>query len=421
MRMRKLGKGQSVVFCIPDEIRIRITQQRTDREASDPIEVSDVLVWAVSETHQDLKRSVALWATQGLRFYRHEKLWEVQQTSQNEASRGWAKDFLEDEAKSLEQRYKPSTSNTSVLHEAADTDPTIRDMVLNHCKDFGPAEFSVASLQEEQEREIAPEREAERQMESPPVAQPATHSILEDVRYYIHTGRIPRSSAFIPAFASLNNTRAAAFMDTQEFSEDLLVTKDFARTVIFESEQAAHMDYFQRPVQWVLTSTKERNRAVMISGFEAQALLSDIRDSKYVTLHLYAPRMNLAHDPLDDLALYTVPERESRDFLPRATVNLLNLFAGQLYMRSFEEYTEVCKTLGLASIPYEGDSSLEPDGFIPPHCRLGVFAQHSTFSRSPTKFIQILMGMRRNNLGIDKTHLGKILSGTLLDERDFEE
>ncbi|KAI3589065.1 hypothetical protein IWW34DRAFT_826868 [Fusarium oxysporum f. sp. albedinis] len=66
MRMRKLGKGQSVEFCIPREIEqkiIRLTGRA--RTAPCSLTVSDVLCWAISETCQSLRREVPLWLTQG--------------------------------------------------------------------------------------------------------------------------------------------------------------------------------------------------------------------------------------------------------------------------------------------------------------------------------------------------------------------
>ena len=50
MRMRKLGKGQSVVFCIPEEVESSILELSGKYEKSD-IDVSDVLRWAVHQSN----------------------------------------------------------------------------------------------------------------------------------------------------------------------------------------------------------------------------------------------------------------------------------------------------------------------------------------------------------------------------------
>lgn len=74
MRMRKLGKGQSVVFCVPEEIRSKILSIIGKPSGYD-IDVSEVLRWAVSETWADMQRSIPLWAIQGERFERQNNLW----------------------------------------------------------------------------------------------------------------------------------------------------------------------------------------------------------------------------------------------------------------------------------------------------------------------------------------------------------
>jgi hypothetical protein len=59
MRMRKLGKGQSVVFCVPEKIKTKI-RALTFKPGNASIDVSDVLSWAVSETCIDMRRSMSL-------------------------------------------------------------------------------------------------------------------------------------------------------------------------------------------------------------------------------------------------------------------------------------------------------------------------------------------------------------------------
>jgi hypothetical protein len=67
MRIRKFGIGQSIVFCVPEEIKTKILT-RTFKPGNTSIDVSDVLSWAISETCIDVRRSIPLWAAQGKRF-----------------------------------------------------------------------------------------------------------------------------------------------------------------------------------------------------------------------------------------------------------------------------------------------------------------------------------------------------------------
>ena len=46
---------------------------------------------------------------------------------------------------------------------------------------------------------------------------------------------------------------------------------------------------------------------VLLSPFEVNLLLPDIRASKHVHLHLYSPRTFQRRKPSDDLKLYVIP------------------------------------------------------------------------------------------------------------------
>jgi len=94
---------------------------------------------------------------------------------------------------------------------------------------------------------------------------------------------------------------------------------------------------------------------VIISPFEANNLMPQIETSTAVHLHLYAPRSNLAFQPLDHLKLYTVPALPADWTVPVELVLQINLFAGQLYFRSYNEYKAACEFLGLAWQLMDGD------------------------------------------------------------------
>ncbi|KAJ5383167.1 hypothetical protein N7517_001078 [Penicillium concentricum] len=72
--MRKLGKGQSVVFYIPRDIQFKILAL-SGKHTNSEITVSDVLRWAVSETWTELRHRMPIWAVQGKRFERQRAIW----------------------------------------------------------------------------------------------------------------------------------------------------------------------------------------------------------------------------------------------------------------------------------------------------------------------------------------------------------
>ena len=57
MRMRKLGHGQSVVFCAPPEVDRRIREG----ESIDSVKVIDVLSWVMSNTCIDIEHHIPHW------------------------------------------------------------------------------------------------------------------------------------------------------------------------------------------------------------------------------------------------------------------------------------------------------------------------------------------------------------------------
>lgn len=368
MRMRKLGKGQSIVFCVPEEIETKILT-RTSKPGNGSIDVTDVLSWAISETCTDLRRNMPLWAAQGQRYERQSTLWaEARSDGEIRMSKGQAERFLENESQRLDGRYRP-LSDAAVIPFVRGSENTNLHLIMERCREFDSLEFHSANLQEEQEWELSPEIEQERQVEKPAPAQSAAHHVHPDLKIFVSNGMlINGSEAYKPAFEALRNTSAAAYLDVSQFPHGLLVSADFASTVKILG--ASYLsDVYQRPVQWILTNTgrsasgKDAVRQMMIiSPYEAQELLLHIRQSKTVALHLYAPRIDLGFRALDGLDLYTVPARSGTQ--PNSFAVQLNLFAGQLYLRSFVEDVDVCAFLGLAWEKAEEGCVVAADGFI---------------------------------------------------------
>lgn len=93
-------------------------------------------------------------------------------------AKGQAQRLLEEEAMSIRDRFQP---RTSVALEG-DVDPISRRFRLFRWMD----QFS-AVLSEEQERELSPEVERERQIQKEPPAKPAAHHLHQDIITYVAT------------------------------------------------------------------------------------------------------------------------------------------------------------------------------------------------------------------------------------------
>ncbi|KAH6623091.1 hypothetical protein F5144DRAFT_623147 [Chaetomium tenue] len=466
MRMRKLGQGQSVTFCVSPEMQKRIRTLAKLQDDTRALTVTDILICAIAETWDDAHRSLPLWVTQGIRHQHQEVVWE--EADANNGGSLSAADvarYLEDEAQSLEQRYRPTSPTTATtttnqpqsllttLHHLTTTLPPSRHphltLLRTKCTQFALTTHPTSStLQEEQERELAPETERERHVERPAPCRPAQHSLHEDVRRLAAHGVLnARSPAFMSAFAALGGTSAASLLPSSVtgargvvgrggFPGGLLVTGDFARTVLGVAGGGVgglvgEGDAYQRPAQWVITlqadaSGGERMRMVLVSSWEANELKAVLEGKSpgetagRVLLRAYLPRSSLSFDSLEDLAVYTVPAVEDPPAPPPELVTQLNLFAGQLYLRSYAEYVRLCRYLGLSYRENEGDEEIAADGFVGRAGGEGY--EYCGFESSPVGFLNVLFKrIRRDCLDIEKTHMGRILAGEILRERDFED
>ena len=275
-------------------------------------------------------------------------------------------------------------------------------------------------MEEEQEREVNREREREREVELPPKAEPAEHFLHQDIVAFVMTGLIPplhSGSAFLPVFTTLEKSSAAT-LEADVWSPLILATADFCKTIKPESTRGT-IDQYLRPVQWILSSKRHGDPAqalVLLSPFEVDRLMPEIRASEYVHLHMYAPRTSQRMKPSDDLGLYSIPPLPSGWTPPWALIDQLNMFAGQLYLRNYESYLRLCRFLGVPTKDLPKDKAVQWNLFNVP----GSFAENEiTFSASPLPTVTALLVMRNRGRPFIHTHMGKILQGHLLTEKDF--
>ncbi|KXT06191.1 hypothetical protein AC578_1431 [Pseudocercospora eumusae] len=430
MRMRKLGKGQTVVFAISEEIQAKILECTSKSEPS-AITVEDALFWSIKETHTEVRRSMPLWVIQGERFVRQEKIWKAaRRNGKTNLTQKHAEEFLEEEAQTLDDRYRPRQSSNPI-HLSDSTDLSLR-RIADRCLEFGDLQFSSSTLQEEQERELSPEIEQERQVQRAPPAKPATHSLHTDVHFFVNTGQlVSGSDAYMPAFKALSDSSAAQSLGFPFFrlarGSHLMATAEFARTVD-KSGSSYISDAFQRPVQWLLTScpkgSSKADHILIISPYEANQLYPLMQNTISTTLHIYKPRCNSGYGALDKLDFCTFSGKSATPVVPRALAVQLNLFAGQLYISTYEDYIETCKFLGVSSKVLTEEMSqqgwrVDANGFIE-NDEQGRVGGESGLKKSPINFFKILMSkIRRSGENISKTQMGGLLEGKLFEESDF--
>ncbi|PHH64685.1 hypothetical protein CDD81_4126 [Ophiocordyceps australis] len=426
MRMRKLGAGQTLVFCVPEEIETKIRCRRIDAEFDD-ISVADIIDWAVGETWEDIRRLMPLWAAQGRRFEEQNNLWLGIEMAEDgvDVMQQLGREFLEDEARSMESRYDAGFQSAATLRDLPCNEENMK-LIRQRCKEFDCLGLGASQMQEQQERQLTPEVERERQVERGHSVEAAKHRLSAVVKRFIQTGKLEGESGtgWIWAFESLQRTSAAACFNVESFPHSVRVSKDFAVTMQGEAKSRQYgTDGYQRNVQWLLTGCNAEGLTktlLIISPYEAECHLDSIRASPHVQLHLYAPRQNVAVKPLDDLRLFTMRQPDARrHVLPNRLRIALNLFSGQLYFSSYQDYVDTCDYLCLAWSPL-GDAA-QADGFISIGERRRIHGGRVNFSQSPVQFLKMLMAkIRRHGGNIDKTHVGKMLDGVFLTEEDFE-
>ena len=411
--MRKLGRGHSVMFFAPLEVdqNIRAVAGKTDQNTQ--VTTVDIISWTIHETWTDIQERAPYWAQQGMNHKTRYEAWSRfcdNKLTPDQLSDAW----LQQERRTLADIYAPSESKNANSDLSA-LDPAIQQ----RCKHLGVLSLPSAQMDEEQEREVNRERERERQAELPPRAEPAEHFLHPDVVAFVKTGIVPplhSGSAFLPVFTALEGSSAPT-READVWSPFILATADFCKTIDPESTRGT-MDQYLRPVQWILSSKRDHNRVlVLISPFEADKLMPDIRASELIHLHLYAPRTSQRMKPSDNLQLYSIPPLPSDWTPPWGLIDQLNVFAGQLYLRDYASYLRLCRFLDVPTRESPNDTQIQRNLFTIP----GSFEEMEiTFASSPLPSVMALLAVRGRGRPFEHTHMGKILQGHLLTEKDFE-
>ena len=424
MRMRKLGSDHSVVFFASSEIHCKIQASIgvTNYDKNYELNSSDVLCWVISETMAQIKDNGAHWASQGLNFDDRRTAWEQYDDKSTSAS-DLLTSMRETESRPLKDLYGVR-EHEAVLHKHGLPGSQLRQEIWSKCQEFGITISRSSALLEEQERELAHEKEEERQLERVVARLPLDHFIDPALKDFIRTGNISARSfpSLLECLKDTSQGRAINQTSNSFFqSDNLRATKDFSRTII-HGDEAGSMDDFLRSVTWILRSTQKPEMLLLISPFEANELLPKIRMSDSISLHLYSPRVSRQVRSLEDLSFFVVPQRDLAP-LPYRTTHELNLFAGQLFFNDAASFHEVCSMLGLYlnEIPEEMEGKVDTIGFVMDnHARERLGIQECAFEKSGVPYLRDLLAWRRKGRGYILTHVGQILHGTNLKDTEFD-
>jgi hypothetical protein len=408
--MRQLGKGQSVMFFAPGEVdRLIRGLIPSSQESKNGVCVIDILRWAMHETCWDILHHLPHWAQQGVDH--HRRFSAYNQYNSTEDLELLENSWVQPESRTLEEMYEPaSNAQIAWLSPEINDIPSLRERL----KLLGVTQLIDVRMAEEQEREVNHEVERECHEEPPPRVYPAKHIIQDDLQNFVRTGLLPMPSlSVIPLFSQTGIDKA--LNSDAEWSPSPLATTDFAVTT--KDSSISDLTNYLRPVNWVLSSGSGRNSIVIvISPYEANELLPVIRKNDKVRLHIYAPRVTNSMRSFSDLSFYTIPESPGREWTVPMHLRIeLNLFAGQLYFDSREQYQRVCALLAL-HMAHPGAKHVEVDGFVSPAYRTG---ESSPFLVSVVSMFKTLTGLRRKGMGFGGTDFGRVLDARPLSS-EFE-
>ena len=288
----------------------------------------------------------------------------------------------------------------------------------------------------EQEREVQIEVETVREVKKPVHATPMKQQPLDKhVRSFAETGRlVAGSQAYQQAFVALRQTalgRQFKISDSATKSR-LFVTQDFSNVVVVSWGKP--LDEYSRPVHWILWSPTI-DTALIVSDFEADAIIPLIRDRQPASTHLitYAAPVTRAMLVFDTLTLYTVPRLPANWRAPAWLVRDLGLFAGRLYFDYKTQSQAVYRALGLqppASSTIDDDRPVEPltemdlwhelpFGDAPPP-RADEDGKEGPFCKDPLRFLQEWLAVRRKGQDFSQSMVGQLIRGRRLEVVDLD-
>ncbi|KAG8679056.1 hypothetical protein FRC09_019295, partial [Ceratobasidium sp. 395] len=264
MRMRKLGRGQSVMFCAPAEVDAQIRKAAL-LTAENRVDALDVLRWTMLETCKDLEHHTSHWAQQGLEHSRR----TGQQTSALANDNSVLKNnWMTPEYKSLKDTYGVSSSATyssESFMSKAFAIPAIKERLFS----LGICHLDDPSMGEEQEREVSQETEQERQIERPLKSYPATHSVHEDIRHFVQTGMVPKQfKGLVSLFCPIS---LSGFPKPGTWSPKLLASVDFCGVLKPSAASRPVPGEYMRPVNWLLSGSN--GTLVVLTPYEADKLI----------------------------------------------------------------------------------------------------------------------------------------------------
>jgi hypothetical protein len=265
MRLRQLATTQSVTFFAPPEVHQSILDVRKKRHG-DPLGSYDVICWLLEQTCEGIEQLQPLFFSQGVDFCRRKKASYDNEdfldvADQREAYLGTLRQI---ERQTLEQLYDVRIQAKSLPTSKASA-PEIAAFVkeLNTRRkgfqDTGNAVHGSALQEVEQEREVAFEVEAVREVKKPFHYSPLSFAGLHrDILGFVKTGRLAAGSAgYEQAFVALRRTALGLKygISSGVTGSTLYVSTEFTKTIIMPRGQPNDNFQVSYPLEWSITTS----------------------------------------------------------------------------------------------------------------------------------------------------------------------
>lgn len=435
MRMRKLGKGQSIAFFASFEADLRIRELcgLSDEDSatnehvmefithnSRQFEVENMTHWSVAAVNYTKKMAGHLMHTSaGQELY--DKCVDSEFVELKDMY-GDKTDMLlsniaQGKFSNLYQAYQPNdlkgdwkqffdTMSTHVTKKIEEQAPNIRRF--------------IHTLDDQQEKELEHELEQELQIERPGAATPHQPHLTPIVQDFLTNGEasLLTQNDFQAMSLALNNTHLFQehSNDPSAWSSHLYVTRDFISVI----ENARHSDEYLRPVWWI-AQTKVGNQHILLclSSFECDRLMKVFEKSAISTLFMYRPRMSRFHSCLADIDGLKVTGNARKGDIPVEDMAQIEMFAGSMYFGSEKEQHAYCAFMGLIPRPRTDEldaafrnGQIQANGYVDVANRqlpcMERFVGASKFTRNPVN-LAVKIIEAHNQMMNAECHVASIL------------
>ncbi|CAL8126202.1 unnamed protein product [Orchesella dallaii] len=468
MRMRKLGKGQSVHFYLSHEANNKILEMtdmkmETDEELSDfdSVPVSDILAWVKKNSKEFEEDGLVYWVASGKNYAQKlaaDEMFEMSDKSKVEgevlASRCEDEELLSLQDiygtyrskqnlveiipkwfSHVEQKLRQYGTSTTVLPEnVQDSIDYYMSVVMRKCEENIPdKEFLFSMLEEEQEKELEPEQETEINVERPPFAEALKPKLHENVKLFVELGgQLYAKPGILRLSEVFKHTTFWKLIQPECWGSQVFVTEDFVDVIVNSSGGDSFLRSLSYVTSWSAPSSSNPVCILLLSPFEVNELMplfQGLSGTAAVTLHMFSGRSMEGQDTLVNKARLQLPICRRGSVLSEDMMAPLLIVAGNLFYASMKEQKAFAHFLGLHPRPWgvEEEEAFENGlitgtGFVLPN-NLSTMAlrQKSLFQGDPTQMIRAILKCR-NEVLRDSDHTIQILNQrAYLEEQEENE